>query len=442
MLPEPGAPATSRPASGTIGLKQLLALTSTIGALLIILLIHLLVWQRTVALRGGIDAQAVQSDFSATLTGALVIRQGQGAQLYDLASQRAAQSTILDLPDTTQSDTVLPYIHPPFEALLVAPLLALSYGTLYLLWNALSLLAFVAALLLLARTTPLPWAVGLVALAALGSFSPVHQGLILGQSSPLILLGLCGAYAALRQRRDTLAGVALALVVLKPQLLLVVGLLLLLQRRWRTLIVCGGIIALASVAAMAVLGPLWPLRYARFLASISQWGGSHNEYPQIMYNWRGLLVNLLGSTDSAAIGPLVGLLMLATLGALVWAWWRSRAATGDDADRANELLWALAVPAAILIAPHLYIHDLTLLALSAWLVLHQIAAGVWRGRQRYAWYALLWVGYFLAFSSLFRSDDRAYSPVIPGILCIAVLIGLLTWRADGIVAPHSSQEAR
>lgn len=82
------------------------------------------------------------------------------------------------------------------------------------------------------------------------------------------------------------------------------GLLLLLQRRWRTLIVCGGIIALASVATMVVLGPLWPLRYARFLASIGQWSGNHNEYPQIMYNWRGLMVNLLGSTDSAAIGPL------------------------------------------------------------------------------------------------------------------------------------------
>lgn len=100
------------------------------------------------------------------------------------------------------------------------------------------------------------------------------------------------------------------------------------------------------------------------------------------------------------------------------------------------------MPAAILIAPHLYIHDLTLLALSAWLVLHQIATGVWQGRQRYAWYALLWVGYLLAFSSLFRSDDWAFSPVIPGIICITAMVGFLSWRVGGIAAPHSSQEAR
>ena len=432
---------TPQPASDTIGATRFFALIATIGALLILLLVHLLVWQRTVALRGGVAAQAVQSDFSATLTGALVIRQGQGAQLYDLAIQRAAQVTILEQPDAAQSDTVLPYIHPPFEALLVAPLLALPYGTLYLLWNGLNLLAFVVALLLLARVAPLPWTVGLVALAALGSFSPFHQGLTLGQSSPLILLGLCGTYAALRQRHDTLAGVALALVVLKPQLLLVVGLLLLLQRRWRTLAACVGVVALASVAAMAALGPLWPLRYARFLASITQWNGNHNEYPQIMYNWRGLLVNLLGSTDSSAIGPLVGLLTVATLGALVWAWWRTRAATESNADRANDLLWALALPAAILIAPHLYIHDLTLLALSAWLVLRQIATGVWLGRQRRAWYAFLWLGYLLAFASLFRSENHPLWPIVPGIICIAALVGLLAWRAGGsaATAPHSSR---
>ena len=245
--------------------EHFLATGLPFAAMLLLAAFQLLLWFVPMGARGGPDGYARGTDFAATLTGAVIIRDGDGAHLYDLATQRAAQGRVLEPYITQRAGNLLPYLHPPFEALLVAPLLSLSYGTLYLLWSGLILFAFAGSLLLLARELPLSGAARWLLPGALCSYQALYQSFWLGQSSPLVLLGLTGAYVGLRRGRDGWAGAALALVAIKPQMLLIVGLLLLLTRRWRPLLVCGGLLGILGVAAMPVLGPLWPLRYARFL---------------------------------------------------------------------------------------------------------------------------------------------------------------------------------
>lgn len=409
-------------------LARRLPAAAQIAIIAIALLLALLqgaLWYRSIELRGGPDSYARLVDLAATLTGAQVIRDGHGADLYDLAVQRTTQERVLAPLVTLKADTLLPYIHPPFEALLFAPLLGLPYGLLYLLWSGLVVAATLAALFLLSRATLLAPPARWVALAAFCSFSPLYQAFWLGQSSPLVLLGLCGAYAGSKRGHEGWAGVSLALLVLKPQMLLVVGLLMLAQRRWKMLAACAAIVGGLSVAAMPILGPAWPLRYARFLSGIGGWQGNHNEYPQIMYNWRGLLTNLLGPVAPAMIAPALVALTVAALAVLFWAWRRLRPRSATDSwGREHELLWALVVPIAVLVAPHLYIHDLALLILPAWIVVARLSA---MGEQRRTriWLTLLWLGYALTLASLFRAEDVPAFPTVPGVLLIAAMAGLL-----------------
>ena len=301
-----------------------------VALMLLLAAFQLLLWYVPVQGRGGPDIYTRGIDFAATLTGASIVRDGDGKNLYDLAEQRQAQAQVLGNSITLKDGSVLPYLHPPFEALLVAPLLALSYGTLYLLWSALIIIAFGGSLALLARTLPLRGAAAWLLPAALCSYQGLYQSLWLGQSSPLVLLGLTGAYVGLRRGRDGWAGMALTLVAIKPQMLLVVGLVLLLMRRWRPLLVCGALLAAISVAVMPILGVFWPLRYARFLSGIAQWGDTFHEYPAIMHNWRGLAFNLFNDLAPWLVGPSVTMLTILTFGGLLWAWWRVRGESGDE----------------------------------------------------------------------------------------------------------------
>src|SRR5205814_8604646 len=132
------------------------------------------------------------------------------------------------------ADRLLPYSHPPFEALAVAPFMGLPYSVVYALWALVSVLLAALSLRWLLAALPIARLVGWVMLAAAFSYYPLHLALWLGQDSLLVLAGLCGVYAALKRRREGWAGAALVLVSLKPQLLPAV-LLLALQRHWQAL---------------------------------------------------------------------------------------------------------------------------------------------------------------------------------------------------------------
>lgn len=391
-----------------------------------------LIWYKAVEGRGGPDIYVRGIDFAPTLTGARIVRDGDGRQLYDLTMQRAAQDRVLAPYLRLPEGTILPYLHPPFESLLVAPLLDLPYGTLYLLWSGLILLAFVGALLALARALPLTGRPRWLLLTALCSYYALSQALWLGQSSPLVTLGLCGSFLALKRGRPGWAGVALALVAIKPQMLLVVGPVLLLMGRWRALVSCAAVLAGVSVAAMPILGPLWPLHYARFLSAINGWTGKTFIYPIIMHNWRGLAVNLFGHVAPQLVSPTITFLTIVGVLALLWAWWRARReVAGPIWGEKSDQLWALACLIAVLVAPHLYMHDLTSLALPAWIIVAGLVAGTWRGAHAYLWLAILWAVYALGFLVPSIADRWPAAPVVPTVLLIALAAALLTWQIGG-----------
>jgi hypothetical protein len=409
---------------------------------------YLLLWAQNVQDTGGPqgyirgNAERGPVDFISTLTGALVIREGKAQQLYNLDVQRDAQNEIFDgyRPALSTSE-ILPYNHLPFEALLVAPFMDLPYPIVFALWTLLCGVAVGMSLGLMDGALPVARPVGWVLSMAACSYLPLIRGLMLGQNSALVLLGLCGLYASLKRGQDGWAAAALVLVALKPQILPAVLLLLILQRHWKAIGIFASVMVGMTLAAMPLLGVGWPVDYLKLLVGVAGWGSTGAIDPAIMHNWRGLVTNLLGGVAPALVTPLFILLSLASLALVWWVWDRSRPKQASEDDNEDEdeseeprgylprrdLLWALTGIVAVLTSLHLNPHDLTLLVFPAWIIGAYATSGLWSKNLSRLWIALLTVGYLIAPLTL----TNPTGVVIPSVMLMATACVLLAWQLAG-----------
>ncbi len=287
-----------------------------------------------------------------------------------------------------------PYTYPPDFLLFCGWMRGVSYNAARAIWLLCGLAVFCAAGWALLRRP-----VGVLALLA----SPAALlCIVLGQSSFFISALLLGGLAAL-PRRPILAGVLFGLLTLKPQMGLLLPLLLLARGEWRAIIAAAFTAALlVGVSCLALPPELWRL----WLTSLPQiqrdyFNGGVNL--NIMITPAANLVHL-GAVPALAMG--VQALCTLAAAALTWA----AARRGSYAQAVAVLLAAM-----FLAQPHAYAYDLA--ALPAALVLGLRGAPLWGqalGGVLYLAPLLLlspWAGGFV------------YAPPL------ALLLGLLCWLA-------------
>ncbi|HEX8230355.1 MAG TPA: glycosyltransferase family 87 protein [Chloroflexia bacterium] len=420
--------------SHTASPQRLLRLLA-IAACAALLLVYLLDWYAVTRdpQMHGFEGVVRRSDFLSNLTGAKLIAEGNGHNLYNLDVQREAQNAVLAPYFTLDPGKILPYNHVPFEAMLTAPLVAsgVPYTAIFTLWELLMLGLLAASIWTMQRVLPVPGAALPVIVLAAGSYQPVARSFVLGQNSPMVLLGICLVYAASRRKLDVWTGLALLLVVPKPQVLPVIGLVLLLQGRWRALLVFGGALSALCVAAMPVLGVDWPLQYVRLLVGVAGWQDTGAIDPGIMHNWRGFATNLFSGWIPGLITPIFLLLTLLSLGLLMRLWLKTRTASTNAVEApathqaSFDMLWAVTGIVAVLTSLHLNPHDLVLLIFPAWIVAAHALSGAF-GRASRAGLVALWLGYALMAVTSFLQA----APAIRGIgvvLNVLLMAGMALW---------------
>src|SRR5512143_2782927 len=158
-------------------------------------------------------------DFSIFYTAGTIVRRGDAGRLYDTALQFHIQREFASQVFIRQGSS--PYNHPPFEALVFAPLSGLTYPTAYSLWDLANLLILAALPILLRPHVPLlrQHGVALWWLAIL-AFFPVFAALLQGQDSIPLLLLFSLAYIALRKNQQFAAGCWLGLGLFRFHLVL------------------------------------------------------------------------------------------------------------------------------------------------------------------------------------------------------------------------------
>lgn len=315
-------------------------------------------------------------DFLAFHAAAQLVRDGSAGQLYDSAALAHLERQVINAP--VGAAGYMPFINPPFAAAVQAPLGLLDEPTARVIWLLMN--APLAALCCWLATAGLQRRARLLAAACLlGSF-PTFQALVEGQWSFVMLTGCLAALAAARSGRSVLSGACLAVLALKPPLLIPVLAVMLLTRSWRALGGTLGAAALAWLVTLPFTGWSTQLDYAGYLVGVL---GSHLDGAgaaggavwhggiAAMEGLNGLAAGYVGQQNALVVDGLTAVAVIAVV-----AWWGRAVATAGwmPATARGRWLVVAGIVAMLLTDLHLFPQDCVLLLVALPLVLAETAS--------------------------------------------------------------------
>lgn len=306
------------------------------------------------------------ADFQQFYVAGVIFNSQTPDRIYDRDLQRRLYHELF--PDTAP-DTELPYVHAPFFILPFPLLSELPYPWAYFVWLLISLGLYVSGFNLLWRVLDgMPEGVYLMSLLLALSFMPfLVECLAGGQTSAFGFF--CFALAISRERRGhrTLSGAVLALCSYKPTLLLLTLPMLVITRRFSTLI--GFIIGFLLLAAVSLLLVGWQgcIGYVNSLFFIND---HSTGVTSGMRTWKSADVNsffrLLLNDQVYLRSFLVIAAFLSVLTLLFRFWLRVSRKNEND----QGLVWASVLTWTTVLNVYLAIYDTTLVVLSALLMAH------------------------------------------------------------------------
>ncbi|WP_085904547.1 glycosyltransferase family 87 protein [Kiloniella majae] len=343
------------------------------------------------------SGSVIGGDFLAFYTGGAFFNQGILEKAYSIKSG-------LFFPDQEEFQRALisndltgyaPFINPPFMAIFYSPLARLPYLYAFFLWQIfnLSLLAYSISVLRQELAFLQRFHTYKI-LACCFLFYPTLGWFMYAQATPIILVLYTLCFQSLRKGNDFKAGAYLGLLAFKPQLAIALALVLLLKWRWRallsgllSLILCLGIGFLYTPDAMLTYIEVSP-KLLGFLRAESYptWG---------IHSFFGFSVLLLENINPVLANAFTYVISGITIFLLCWLW-RNLEWKGDlkrwDLAMALTFIWG------ILISPHLFYYDLTILLLPAAIILNYpvssndykpISLSLW-------WLSIIWLVCFLS----------------------------------------------
>ena len=350
-----------------------------VGLLVGVMLIGFDVWAAAVTY---IPQFAVRNDFRLAYAAAIVGIKSGYSHLYDLAAQKSAIESL------GAGFNPQPFISPPPLAWLATPFLLLPFSIAVVLWTLLLLAALCWTWYLLAPPGDVVRAAHLALL--LGVF-PVAFGLMVGQPGALVAAVVATAWWLMRKDHPVWAGLALSLIVLKPQLALLVPMCLLVSGHARTFGAWLVATLLIGLVALALLGPDGVARYREVLlqTQTAAWDITR----------RYAISGVLG------LGPVLTVVQVLVAGVTLVAAWRHR-------GKGPELPMAAGIVGSLLFTPYLGFQDFLMLIVAGWLIL--------RGGATRLQVAVLVAGYGLLQLALVVL-------AVPILLAEALLLGSLAW---------------
>src|SRR5580704_6043893 len=282
-----------------------------------------------------------------------------GADVYNMQAQAALAAEHIP---ASQGLRYLP-LYPPQVSILFAALARLSYPYALVLWLTSSALIYAFCTYLFWRTCPGLQNDRLTVLILALAFPPFWHLLAWGQTSALALACFTLAFFAFRAQREFLSGLALGCLIFKPQLGIASAVIFIVARRWK-------VIAGALLSALAQLAAAW-IYYGP--DTLRTWIQMLLHFPSLLpllepklyqtHSLRTFWTMLLPWPNLAlALYILTALLTLA-LAARCW-----------QSNLSLPLRYSAVLLATVLVAPHLTVYDLVILApaflfLTDWIVI-------------------------------------------------------------------------
>jgi len=298
----------------------------------VVVLAFSMVW---ISMGSQITPGAQKHDFLNLYTGGSLALDGKFAVLHDVDVQLRREREFVP-----SIDALVPFVRPSFYALLLAPLALIPYKAAFWVWIVLQ------SLLLLAC-----WAWGYRRFGAnalvFAAFSlPGPLGIASGQDCVMLLAIFVIAFELADRGKDGASGAVLALMLIKFHLILLWPVALVLQRRWKML---GGFWA-AAVAEASLSLALGGMEGARnYVALLRNKNLDHlSPSKELMISFSGLTENLGIDSPVATAAVILSIFAIFVFAVYKAPLWK---------------MFTVTAVASLLVAPHVYGYDATLLLL-------------------------------------------------------------------------------
>lgn len=279
----------------------------------------------------------IESDFRIWYAAATIGPHQGWSDLYNTDIQRKAVEAVWP------GSLYLPFANPPPAAWLMLPFTLLPFGVALALWTVLSVALLVALSQAFAPGEPLPRVA--FALSALG-FLPAFVMVEAAPLSPVVVGGVAACVLLLKRKQDIAAGVALSLIIVKPNLAVLVPLAILVAGYVRAFVAWLAASALMVVISVLTLGSKGLESFIAVNIFI------YDESYHLTYS----LAELLGGSVPFAIAAVI-ITVLTLIAARSWG----------KSDPAIPV--AVGITGSLLINHHLTPADFTILLIPVWLVM-------------------------------------------------------------------------
>jgi hypothetical protein len=286
---------------------------------------------------------SVPGDFICFWTAGRLANAAGYARVYDLNALYEFQKSIVPTATVVLPMFYLPVFILPFQVLALIPIVQS-----YWLWMGMNILFLVTYLRLFIKRIPasIPGRTLLMIIVAF----PVFQNFYAGQVNLLLMLAVGEFFHALVHKKPWRAGIWLALLLLKPQTLILILPVLLFQRNWKTIVGFGITSALVGLLSFVLIGAkgLDGFSASWLVASKS----NATVMPEIMVNWRMLALRL-GAFTVPILGWILAAAGIAATIFLTFALWRKSV---SPASPAFILGWFGTIAATLLLSWHSHVH--------------------------------------------------------------------------------------
>lgn len=359
------------------------------------------------------EAWLIDKDFTNYWTAARLLLNGQVLDLFADHATYFRHLTDLFGPGTHWRN----WSYPPHYLLAIWPLGFFGYGTAMAGFLGLTLVAYLMALRAFVGplTTSLAVATAIVLPSVFDNIYHAQNGFL---SAALLLGGL-----ALRMERPVLAGVLIGCLTIKPQLGVLLPLLLLIERRW--LVIASAALTTAGLVVLSGVLFGWESWHGYVTQTLPYQSRVMTDFTGIFL---GMMPTVFGALRVLEFGPQVALAVHAAvavpvIGLAGWALWRC-----EDAG----LRAALAIITTLVAVPYWLSYDYGIAAAALLLTCNRAEA---TGVVLWRWRGLLLLAAFMPTLAIPLWLFNA--PLTPGL----VLLGFALVLQSALQAPRRQDRA-
>ena len=307
-------------------------------------------------------------DYSCFYIAGKILNEHPPGKLYDFNLQSELLHSLLPEISLTEE---MPYINPPFFALIFKPLSRLPFMVSYLVWIIVSVILYIFSFKLFWKTLDsMPPKTFKIALLLALSFEPFLMEAVLGGNSSAVGFVAYALFLYFEHlKKDLMSGLSLGILLYKPTFLIVILPMLLIARRTKILLgfsICSVIIIFLSVLTV---GYETCIEYVLLLFGVSNMTLGSEE---IFRTWKYVDIfsfsRLLFGTISPAVLVLIVIASLVPIIYSIKLWWKLNSLN----KTCQELLIASAITLTLIINLHFAIYDTVILVLSILLTVNAL----------------------------------------------------------------------